>query len=115
MGTLTIRGWIRLPSPQPFHDAVAIVGLDDVTRIDAPSVRIAEIIIDPICGLRDRIPFCLTAEESLLASGSYVLTAEIRRSGKRALSRGDFLTTAAVPWTVGNHGDKVEVLDVNQI
>lgn len=115
MGTLTIRGWIRLPSPQLFHDAVAIVGLDDVTSIDAPAVRVVEIIIDSICGLQDRIPFCLTTEESLLPAGSYVLAAEIRRSGKRALSRGDFLTTAAVPWTAGNHGDQVEVLDVKQI
>ena len=113
MGTFTIHGWIRLPSPQPFDDAVAIVGLDDVSRIDTRSVRIAETVIDPIRGLQERIPFCLVAEEGLLTSDSYVLSAEIRRSGKRALSPGDFLTTAAFPWTVGDRN--VKVIDVSQI
>ena len=95
MGTVVIRGWIRLPSRQVFDDAVAIVGLDDVSKIDAPSVRIAETIIDPIRGLHDRIPFSLAAEERLLTSNSYVLAVEIRGSGKRALGPGDFLTTQA--------------------
>ena len=112
MKTVTIRGWIRLPSPQQFDGAVLIVGLDDVSKIDALSVGIAETVIDPVRGLCDRIPFCLTAEASLLTRGSYVLTAEIRHAG-RALTRGDFLTTAAFPWAVGDRDD--QVIDVTPI
>jgi hypothetical protein len=52
-------------------------------------------------------------EERLVASDSCVLTAEIRRFGRGALSRGDFLTTVAFPWKMGDHGDKM--IDVSQI
>jgi len=93
----TITGSIALPSAQLFEDAVAIVGLDDVSRIDAPSVRVAEMII-PVRGRQHRIPFRLTAEESSLTGDSFVLSAEIRSSEKSRLRPGDFLTTAAFPW-----------------
>jgi uncharacterized lipoprotein YbaY len=110
MSKITIRGWIQLPASHLFDGAVAIVGLDDVTRIDAPSIRVAETIIEPICGSRDRIPFCMTSEGDLSARKSYVLAAEIRCSGEERLRPGDFLTTVAVPWTVGGtHGNIVEV------
>jgi hypothetical protein len=96
-----------------FENAVAIVRLNDVSKIDAPSVCIAESIIDPIHGLRDRIPFSLAPDKKLLASHSYVLAAEIRLSGGRPLRPGDFLTTAAFPWTVNDRGDKL--IDVSEI
>jgi uncharacterized lipoprotein YbaY len=113
VGTFVIRGWIRLPSPQVFDDAVAIVGLDDVSKIDAPSIRVAEAIIRPIGGLLDRIPFYLTIDPNLRASDSYVLTAEIRCSKKERLSPGDFLATTAFPWSVSDRTDKT--IDVSQI
>ena len=59
MRKISIRGWIELPSPQSFVGATAIVGLDDVTLIDALSTRIAETVTrgvirapDHTCGLR---------------------------------------------------------------
>jgi uncharacterized lipoprotein YbaY len=110
MSKVTIRGWIQLPSPHPFNGAVAVVGLDDVTRIDAPSERVAETIIEPIQGSHDRIPFCLESDVNLSTPNSYVLAAQIRCSGENRLRPGDFLTTVAVPWTVGRtHDNIVEV------
>lgn len=108
----TIRGWIVLPSPQKFEHAVAIVGLDDVSKIDVPSVRISETAIK-VEGVQHRIPFCLTADEASLAGDSFVLSAEIRCSEKERLRRGDFLTTAAFPW----HRDEKRnmLLEVAQI
>ena len=113
MATFTITGSIRLPSAQLLDRATAIVGLDDVSMIDARSVRIAETVIAPVSGTLDRIPFSLTVTEPVSKSASYTLSAEIRRSKPGALSRGDFLTTAAFPWTEG----KVEgnVIEVRQI
>ncbi len=113
MGTFIIRGWIMLPSPKQFEHAIAIVGLDDVSKTDAPSIRIAETVIEPISGLVDRIPFRLTLDPDLLGCDAYVLTAEIRQSRGRRLSPGDFLTTAAFPWAVGDCSD--QVIDVSQI
>jgi uncharacterized lipoprotein YbaY len=113
MGILEIRGWIRLPSPQVFDGAVAIVRLEDVGRIDAPSKCIARTVLEPIRGRLDRIPFRLMVQESLLTSDRHVLSAEIRRSGARTLRSGDFLTTAAFPWTIGDRRD--EVIDVSEI
>jgi uncharacterized lipoprotein YbaY len=113
MGTFTIRGWITLGSTQWFDDAVAIVGLNDVSRIDSPSVRVVETIIAPIRGLQQRIAFCLMCEEATLTGDSFVLSAEIRRSDKTRLERGDFLTTAAFPW---HRGDRdAPLLEVHQI
>lgn len=100
MRKVSIRGWIQLPSPQRFDGATAIVGLDDVTLIDARSQRIAETVISGIGGQQDRIPFSLEAQWEFRARGSYVLAAEIRRSGGDRLAAGDFVTTVAVPWTV---------------
>jgi uncharacterized lipoprotein YbaY len=105
MSRTIIRGWIQLPSPQSFDGAVAIVGLDDVTQIDAPSKRLAETAIQPIKGSVDRIPFRLEAEGELPTRNSYVLAAEIRCSGEGRIRPGDFLTTVAVPWTPGSAGD----------
>ncbi len=100
MRKVSIRGWIQLPSPQLFDGATAIVGLDDVTLIDARSTRIAETVIDGINGRQERIPFSLEAQWEFRARDSYVLAAEIRRSGGDRLAVGDFATTVAVPWTV---------------
>jgi uncharacterized lipoprotein YbaY len=100
MRKISIRGWIELPSPQSFDDATAIVGLDDVTLIDAVSTRIAETVIEGISGRHDRIPFHLEAQWDFRSRDSYVLAAEVRRSGRDRPGPRDFLTTVAVPWTV---------------
>jgi|SRR6266545_483917 len=100
MSEITIRGWIELPSRLLFDGAVAVVGLDDVTQIDSRSKRVAETVIERICGWQDRIPFNLEARGDFQARNSYVLAAEIRCAGKKHLGPGDFLTTVAVPWTV---------------
>ncbi|WP_156435351.1 YbaY family lipoprotein [Bradyrhizobium lablabi] len=100
MRKISIHGWIELPSPQSFDGATATVGLDDVTLIDALSTRIAETVIEGISGRQDRIPFHLEARWDFRARDSYVLAAEIRRSGRGRAGPGDFLTTVAVPWTV---------------
>ena len=113
MSTISIRGWIQLPSRHEFERAVATVGLDDVTQIDAPSKRIAETVIEPITGFLDRIPFCLEAEGNLSTHNSYVLKAEIRRSQEMKLRPGDFLTVVAVPWLPGDTGGNA--LPVKQI
>ncbi|WP_291869132.1 YbaY family lipoprotein [Bradyrhizobium sp.] len=113
MATFTITGWIRLPSSQWLDGATAIVGLDDVSTIDAPSVRIAETVIAPVSGTLDRIPFSLAVPKRLPTSASYTLSAEIRRSGPGALRRGDFLSTTAIPWTEGDVDGNI--IDVRQI
>ena len=100
MAGITIRGWIELPAAQSLDGATAIVGLDDVTLIDAPSKRIAETVIAGIRGQHDRIPFSLEVDRDFRTSDSYVLAAEIRRAGAATLRTGDFLSTVAVPWTV---------------
>jgi uncharacterized lipoprotein YbaY len=105
MGKITLRGWIQLPSTQVFEGAVAIVGLDDVTLIDAPSRRIAEAVIESVNGSLHRIPFRLEVEGSLSTLKRYVLTAEVRTSREERIHPGDFLTTVAVPWTPGDTGD----------
>jgi hypothetical protein len=111
--TFSINGWIRLPAPQLLDGATAIVGIDDVSMIDARSVRVAETVIAPVSGTLDRIPFSLAVPESLPRSASYRLSAEIRRSRPEALSRGDFLTTTAVPWTEGKlEGHVVDVCPI---
>jgi uncharacterized lipoprotein YbaY len=104
---LTIRGSIQLPSPHRFSGAVAVVGLEDVTMADAPSRRIAETVIEPISGSCDRIPFSIMVEGDFPASKSYVLAAQIRHSHNEGLRPGDFLTTVAVPWTVGKTDENV--------
>jgi uncharacterized lipoprotein YbaY len=109
MSKIAIRGWIELPSPQFFDGAIAIVGLDDVTLIDAPSQRLAQTVIEGIHGRQDRIPFSLEVNRNFQPSGSYVLAAEIRCSGENRLRPGDFLTTVAVPWSDATEGNVVPV------
>jgi len=113
MRKVSIRGWIVLPLPQWFDGATAIVGLDDVTLIDALSTRIAQTVIEGISGRQDRIPFSLEAQWDFRGRDSYVLAAEIRRSGGDRLAPSDFLTTVAVPWTVDRtEGNSVPVTRV---
>ena len=113
MGKITLRAGYELPSTQVFDGATAIVGLDDVTLIDALSTRIAETVIEGISGRQDRIPFSLEVQWDFRARDSYVLAAEIRRSGGDRLAPGDFLTTVAVPWTVDQtEGNSVPVTRV---
>ena len=107
MREITIRGWIKLPSRQLFDNAIAVVGLDDVTQIDSSSKRVAETIIERICGWQDSIPFSLEAHWDFQSRNSYVLATEIRCSGEKGLRPGDFLTTVAVPWTVSETDGKL--------
>lgn len=71
-GTVTYLQRIAL-SP----DAVVIVGVDDVSRADAPSTRIAEVVI-PADGRQVPIPFELPVDRSRVDSTArYHLVAEI--------------------------------------
>jgi uncharacterized lipoprotein YbaY len=111
MPDITIRGWIALPSTQRFDDAVAVVRLDDVTLVDAKSVRVAQTVIDSIKGERDRIPFTLHVDrDSLRRSSAYSLTAEVRVLRKDKLSDGDLLSTASYPWSVDQTDEAIIVV-----
>src|SRR5690606_16058131 len=58
-------------------DAMVIVGVDDVSRADAPAVRIAEVLV-PADGRQVPIPFDLSVDQSRVESGArYNLVAEI--------------------------------------
>ena len=47
MSEIAVRGWISTSVSRTLFDgAVAIVGLDDATLIDAPSQRLAETVIE---------------------------------------------------------------------
>lgn len=107
MPEIIVRGWIELPARELFTAAVAVVGIDDVTKIDAPSRRVAETVVEPVNGWQDRIPFSLKVQGEVSARNSYVLSAEIRRFGEKDLRPGDFLTTVAVPWTAAETGRNV--------
>lgn len=114
LAEVTIRGVIALPSPRRFDRAVAIVDLEDVTLVDDYSKRIAEVVINPLDGVHDRIPFSLTVDAGDLSpASSYALTAEIRMTRSDELSRGDFLSTAAHPWPAAS--DREVTIMVQQI
>lgn len=98
MKEIRIQGIISLARQEMFADATAIVGLDDVTMIDAPSRRIAETIIEHVSGLRDQIPFELTTRFEPSASASYALAAEIRLGPRDAPGLADYVSTIACPW-----------------
>lgn len=101
-----IRGVIRLAQREMFDDATAIVGLDDVTMIDAPSRRVAEKIIEHVRGLQTEIPFELTARFEPSASASYVLSAEIRLGAGDPHGPADHVSTIACPWSPADVGRK---------
>jgi uncharacterized lipoprotein YbaY len=111
--TIVIRGRIRLPARQRLDHATAIVGIDDVGLIDAPAVRVAEVVIEALDGEYDTIPFALPVDASRLASAACVVSAEIRRSGRARRARGDFLTTTSYPLSPTERSDLV--IDVEQI
>jgi uncharacterized lipoprotein YbaY len=107
MSEVAIDGWIELPAPHAFNDAVAVVGLDDVTYVDAPARRVMETVVAPIIGSQARIPFSMRGDVDVSERRRYVLAAVIYGSGERRLQPGDFLTTAAHPWTAGAGHDNV--------
>jgi uncharacterized lipoprotein YbaY len=104
--SVPIKGIVRLAAPDVFEDATVIIGLDDVSLIDAPSRRIAERTIEHVRGPRAEIPFRLEVPSGLSRSSDYVLSAEIHRSGE-ALAAGDYLSVAACPWRPGETEDQV--------
>jgi uncharacterized lipoprotein YbaY len=112
-GRFTVHGWIVLRKAEVFRSAMAIVGLDDVSYVDRPAVRIAETVIAPIDGLKDRIPFRFDGDEKLLTGNSFAVSAAIRCSDNTRLRHGDFLTTTAHPWLPGE--DRELLLAVSQI
>ncbi|MEA2863509.1 MAG: hypothetical protein QOF14_5781 [Hyphomicrobiales bacterium] len=104
-----IAGIVRLESPEPLDAALLVVALLDVTYLDAPSRIVAERSYQ-ISGRPAEIPFHLPLPEAVLpASASYVLKAEIRRTNPADLRRGDYLSTAAHPWSPGETGAVVTV------
>jgi len=96
----SLRGIVRVERPQEFAGAVLVVALHDVTYADAPSHVVAERIYR-VSGRRTEIPFCLPLPHAVPASAAYSLKAEIRCTDPKTLSRGDYLSTVAHPWSPG--------------
>lgn len=97
----SIAGIVQLADADEFDNAVLIVALHDVSWIDAPSRTVAERTYRPISGRHSEFRFCLALPGSLPTSASYSLKAEIRRGDPKALRSGDYLSTAAHPWSAG--------------
>lgn len=95
----SITGIVRLERAEELDNAVLVVALHDVTYVDAPSRTVAERVYPPISGRHAEIPFCLALPNDLPPSASYSLKAEIRRGDPDALRSGDYLSTAAHPWS----------------
>jgi hypothetical protein len=102
-----------MPAPEVFDSATVVIGLDDVTKIDALSHRVAETKVGPISGRQQEIPFVLALPEPLPRTASYELSAEIRRAGGNAIRPGDFLSIVSHPWSLGD--DRHEVIHVEKI
>jgi uncharacterized lipoprotein YbaY len=105
--TVHISGAIRLERDEVFRDATAVVGLDDVTQVDAPSRRIAETKIEHLRGQHAAIPFKLVAAFVPSSRASYVLSAEIREGAAGGLRSGDYVNQIACPWTPDQTEDAV--------
>ncbi len=97
----SIAGVVRLQPADKLDDAVLIVALHDVTYLDAPSRIVAERRYGAISALHGEMQFCLGLPSDLPSDARFVLKAEIRRSDPNLLSSGDYISTAAHPWTPG--------------
>jgi len=96
-----LSGIVRLDQPGNFDDAVLIVGLHDVSYVDRPSRTLAERAYR-LSGPYSDIQFSLCLPESLPSAAAYALRAEIRCKDPKQLSRADYVSTIAHPWSPGD-------------
>jgi hypothetical protein len=104
---MRIQGIISLNEHEVFDDATATVGLDDVTLVDRPSKRVAEVTIEHVHGRIHQIPFVLDWKADLEPGAMYVLTAVIRREARTGVAVGDYINTVALPWSTELLGDHI--------
>ena len=109
-----ISGHIVIPSDCPIINfAKILIEVCDVSRVDAPSIVVAQSQIDDV-NIRpnDRIPFSINVPE-VSESQSLNLRIHISLAGDFDIKSGDLLTTRSYP--VPSHGPSHISVLVNRI
>ena len=82
-----------------FDGATVYVRLEDVSRVDAASIVVAEQIISKVTAADVPIHFRLTGEP-LAERAAYIVTVHVDVDGSGVLSPGDYLTMESYPVTI---------------
>lgn len=98
-GSTTVHGVVVLPADgAPAGTVTVRVLVEDTSRADAPSTRLAEQeqLVD-LAGVGTRIPFSVSVPPEALQSPWCVLRAHVDVDGSGRVSSGDLVSTQSIP------------------
>ncbi len=98
-----VRGEVVLPEGDPGERAACVlVQVEDVSRMDAPSIVVAEQRIEDVPLDGGRLPFEIEVPAGLIdRRASYSLRVHVDVTGTGEVERGDLITTQSYPVLTG--------------
>lgn len=108
-GSRTLTGTLLLRDPAPVG-AVVRLKVEDVSRLDAAAVTVAEATfrLDVAAATGTRVPFSL-AVQAVDDRASYSMRAHVDTTGSNSITAGDLVSTRAFPVLSPSAADTVEV------
>jgi uncharacterized lipoprotein YbaY len=106
-----VSGQIILDGTRSFSGVTVYVRLEDVTRVGAPSVTVAEQVIPEVsyrAGSRQEVAFDLTGREPD-PRARYNVRVHVDVDDDGRISQGDYLSTQSYPVLTDGHPDQVTV------
>jgi putative lipoprotein len=103
----TIRGDVAMPAGAPGERAARIVvQVEDVSRMDAPSIVVGEQQIEDVPLDGGSVPFEVEVPAGLVDErGSYSVRVHVDVTGTGQVEHGDLITTQSYPVLTGGNPD----------
>jgi len=110
-GSRTVRGEIALPEGEPGERAACVlIQVEDVSRLDAPSVVVGEQRIDDVALDGGNVPFEVEVPAGLIDDRAmYSLRVHVDVSGSGEVEHGDLITTQSYPVLTRDNPDAATV------
>jgi len=111
-GGRTIRGEVALPAGSPGeHAARVVIQVEDVSRMDAPSVVVGEQLIDDVALDGGPVPFEVEVPSGAIDErGMYSVRVHVDVSGSGQVESGDLITTQSYPVLTGGNPDEAKIV-----
>lgn len=110
-GQRTVRGEVAIPPEARGERAACIlVQIEDVSRMDAPSVVVGEQRLEDVTLESAEIPFEIEVPAGLIDErGMYSVRVHVDVSGSGEVESGDLITTESYPVLTADSADRARV------
>jgi uncharacterized protein (DUF2141 family) len=109
--TCIVEGTIQFENVRfPAQDVTVYIRVEEVSRLDAPGSRVAEVVLHGVHVFAGAPPISLTARATCSPSGRYVVRVHADVDGDGKVSRGDYASVQSYPVLASAEADSVAIV-----